>query len=127
MSFCGVLPLRPSLSRPKSSRLCVGNGTGRPSGCLGGLSARRLLSVLALVAFGSVLSWIASVEPACRHLAVSPTPEPSTAVFQVCHGTAILQSSRPSVVLYTLSLPRLPSAETLHLRLSGPFLGCLNP
>ncbi len=75
----------------------------------------------------SVLSWIASVEPACRHPAVSPTPEPSTAVFQVCCATAITQSSRPSVVPSTLSLSRLPSTETLRLSLSGPFRGCLNP
>ena len=36
---------------------------------------------------------IASVEPAGGHPPVSPTPEPSTVVFQVCCGTAILQSS----------------------------------
>ncbi len=106
MRSCGVLCVRLYLG-PKSLRLCIGSGTGRLSGCLWRLSARRPLSALTLVTFGSILSWIASVEPACRHSTVSPTPEPSTAVFQVCCRTAISQSSRPSVILSALSLSPL--------------------
>ena len=87
-----------------SSRLCVGSGTGCLSGRLGSLLARHPLSAFALIPSGSVLSWIASVEPTCRHPAVSPTPEPSTVVFQVCCGTVILQSSLPSRLSVCLSL-----------------------
>ncbi len=47
-------------------------------------------------------SWTASVEPADQHPAVVITPEPSTAVFQVCCGTVISQSSRLSRLLVCL-------------------------
>ncbi len=67
---------------------------------------------------------IASVKPADRHPAVSPTPEPFTAVFQVCFGTGILQSSRlPRLSFCLLSLPasfnRNP-ASPYQWALSGP-------
>ncbi len=44
-----------------------------------------------------------------QHPAVSPIPEPSTVVFQVCCGTAISQSSRLSFHLLSLSLSLSPS------------------
>ncbi len=87
----------------KSSHLCVGNGMGCMSGCLGCLSARRPLSALALIASGSVISWIASVESACRHPAVSPTPEPSTACFRSAAG----QRFRSLLVRWSFRLPPL--------------------
>ncbi len=106
----------------KSSRLCVGSGTGRPSGCLGGLLARRPLSALALIASGSVISWIASGKSACGHPTVSTTPEPSTAVFQVCCGgggdSNFAVFSSIGRFVYSLSSPQ----QRPHVSVSaGPF------
>ncbi len=128
-SACGVPWVsRVILTRPKSSHLCVGSGTGASvwlsRGFVGSSSTLRPCSHR----FWVRSFWIASVEPACRHPTVSPTPESSTAVFQVCCRSAILQSCRPSrLLLCLLSLSRLPSTETPYPRLSGPFRGCLNP
>ena len=71
--------------------------------------------------------WTASVKPADMHPAVFLTPEHFTAVFRVCCGTVISQSSRRSRLTVCLLFSRLPSTETLCLRISGPFRGCPKP
>ncbi len=109
---CGVSRVRAlpdtSLYFHKSLRLLVGSGTGCPPGCLGGLLARRLLSALALVASGSVLSGLPQSSLPAYTPAGSPTPDPYTAVFEVCCWTVTSQSFRRSHLSVRLST-RLPS------------------
>ena len=60
--------------------------------------------------------WTASVEPACKHPAGFPTPEPSTAVVQFCCGTVTSQSSRLSHLLsLSLSLSALFNRDPTSL------------
>ena len=87
--FCAVMSTWCTLL----SRLCVGRGALRPSVCLGGLLARRLLSVPTLIASASVLSGL-SQWAADMHPTVFLTPEPSTVV--TCFGSAAGQWFRGS-------------------------------
>ncbi len=87
--------------------------------------------------------WTASVKPANMHTIVFLTPEPSTAVFQVCCGTVIPRSSgsfkslslftlfpapfnRDPASLYQRALSGLPETITqLKLQSSSFALTCL--
>ena len=71
--------------------------------------------------------WTASVEPANVHPVVFLTPDPSTAVFQVCWGTVTPRSSRRSRLSVYLLFSQLSSTNSPHLCISGPFRGCMKP
>ncbi len=63
--------------------------------------------------------WTASVDPADKHPAAFLTPEPSTAVFPVCCGTVISQSSclsHLSVCLLFLPAPFNRDPASLYQR-----------
>ncbi len=87
-------------------------GTGCPSGCLEGLLARRPLSALALIASGSVISWIASVESACGH----PSVPLLLSLLQRCFMSAAGQRFRSLLVLRSYFLLPL----SLSLSVSWP-------
>ncbi len=66
--------------------------------------------------------WIASVEPADQHPAGFLTPGPSTAVFRVCCGTVISQSSCLSRLLFCLLSLTAPFNRDTSVSASvGPF------
>ncbi len=100
--WCGVFAARPSLFPQAvafARREWDGASVWLSRGFVGSSSALRPRSRR----FRVRSFRMALVEPACKHPAGSPTPEPSTAVFEVCCGTVILQSSR----VYSLSLGSL--------------------
>ncbi len=125
--------LSPSRRRElKLSRLCVGSGTGRPSGCLGGLLARRPPSDLALpTPLGPLFLGLPQ-----SSLPAGPLQFPLLlSLLQQCFRSTAGQRFCSLLLVrqlfclhpLSLSLSQLPSTETPRLCLRKPFQGCLIP